>query len=146
MEIDTRGKTSFKIHQKSLAERMTLLSLQSTFSEFRSERQKLAWLVHTRPDLACAVNQAAQVTEKEFLEKDIINLNRVVFKAKRHSDCGILQHKISLDSLQLIVYCDAAFSSNKDHTSQLGYIIMLTDDSHKCNIIHYSSAKSRRVA
>lgn len=146
MEIETRGKTSFKIHQKSFAERMSSLSLNSTFSEFRSKRQELAWLVHTRPDIACAVNQAAQVTEKEFLKKDIIDLNRVVAAAKRHSDRGILQHKLSLDSLQLIVYSDAAFSTNKDHTSQLGYIIMLTDDSHKCNIIHYSSAKSRRVA
>ena len=106
----------------------------------------MPWLVNTRPDLACAVNTAAQVKESTFTEKDAISINKVVSAARRHSHRGILQQKLDINSLKIIVYTDAAFSTNADHTSQLGYLIMLSDDSKKCNILHYSSSKSKRVA
>lgn len=70
----------------------------------------------------------------------------MVAAAKRHCSRRIVQHKLSSDSLQLIVCSDAAFSTNKSHNLQLCCILMRTDDSEKCSVIHYSSAKARRVA
>jgi hypothetical protein len=53
--------------------------------------------------------------------------------------------KVDLESLKIKVYADLSFANNEDLTSQLGYIIMLTDKTGKCNILYYSSHKSRRV-
>ena len=145
VEIETI-ENGFRLHQKSFAESIQQLSLDCSFSDFRSKRQELAWLVNTRPDLACAVNIAAQVTEDAFCQNHVRSINKVVTAARRHSHRGILQQKLDLNSLRIVVYTDAAFATNKDHTSQLGYLVLLTDDSKKCNVLHYSSSKSKRVA
>ncbi|TAQ90470.1 hypothetical protein B7494_g1202 [Chlorociboria aeruginascens] len=47
--------------------------------------------------------------------------------------------------LQLIAFTDASFANNKDLFSQIGYVIVLADGESKCNIIHWSSIKCKRV-
>ena len=42
-------------------------------------------------------------------------------------------------------FSDSSFANNDDHTTQIGYIILLVDKYKKCNIIHFKSHKSRRV-
>lgn len=96
--------------------------------------------------MACAVNFAAQITEKEFCRDHIIGINKVVLAAQRHSSRGIIQRKLEKASFRLVVYTDAAFANNKDLKSQLGYLILLTGKYNRCNILQYSSYKSRRVA
>ncbi len=59
-------KNGILLHQKQYAETITPLPADCTFRDFRSKRQQLAWLTHTRPGIATAVNQAAQVTEQKF--------------------------------------------------------------------------------
>lgn len=49
------------------------------------------------------------------------------------------------ESLQLKVYADSSLATNEGNTSQLGYIILLTDKTGKCNVLPYSSHKRRRV-
>lgn len=146
MEIETISDSRFKIHQQSFAEQLTNLPNTATFSDFRSKRHQLAWLGHTRPDLACAVNLAAQVTENTYSSQDILALNKIISAATRHSSRGIIQQKLDTNSLRLVVYTDAAFATNKDYSSQLGYLILLADKQNRCNILHYCSYKSRRVA
>lgn len=55
-------------------------------------------------------------------------------------------YDIGLESSQLITYTNATISTNKDHTSKLGYIIWIADNSEKCSVIHYRSAKCSRIA
>lgn len=50
------------------------------------------------------------------------------------------------DSLYLKVYVNASFVTNKDYSSQIGYIVILCDKSGSCHILDYCSRKSRRVA
>lgn len=146
MEIESLPNDSFRIHQQTFAKKISKLPENCSFSDFRSKRQELAWLVHTRPDIACAVNRSAQITESSFKEANVKDINRIVQAAQRHSHRGILQQKLDINSLKITVYTDAAFSSNLDHSSQLGYLVLLGDASGKCNILHYSSSKSKRVA
>lgn len=146
MEIETREDGPFRIHQEQFAKRIETVPWNCSFSSFRSKRQELAWLVHTRPDLACAVNRAAQVTENSFSEKHISEINKVVLAARRHCHRGLIQQKLDLKTLKIVIYTDAAFSTNEDHTSQLGFLVLLSDASGKCNILHFSSSKSKRVA
>ena len=44
-----------------------------------------------------------------------------------------------------MLFTDAAFGNRSDNTSQLGYVILLSDDTGSANIIHYGSQKCRRV-
>jgi hypothetical protein len=45
----------------------------------------------------------------------------------------------------MIVYTDASFTNNLNLSSQIGYIVVLTDDSGTASILHYQSQKSRRI-
>jgi hypothetical protein len=47
--------------------------------------------------------------------------------------------------LRLVVFSDAEFNTNADHTSQTGYFIALVDQTNKANVIAYRSKKCRRV-
>lgn len=127
MEIETIEGTGYKIHQKSFAEKISTLPNDSCFSEFRSKRQELAWLVNTRPDLACAVNLAAQVTETSFSEGDITAINKIVLASKKHSHRGLLQQKLDINTLKIVVYTDAAFSYT--------YVVLITN--LNCDILYY---------
>lgn len=105
----------------------------------------LAWLCHTRPDISCAVAQAAQVTQTH-LDQDIIKrLNSTIRAVKQDPKKGIRHRKLDLASLRLQVYSDSSFANNQDSSSQLGYFIVMADSSNRCNILQYRSFKSRRV-
>jgi hypothetical protein len=132
-------------HQTDYVQNLCILPTDASFSDFRSKRAQLAWITHTRPEICCAVNMAAQVTETKLCEKHIRDLNKVVIHVKKDPSNALKYRKLDLESLKIKVYADSSFANNEDLTSQLGYIIMLTDKTGKCNILHYSSHKSRRV-
>lgn len=62
IQVD-RSEDEYLLHQKRYVNRITELSKDRTFAEFRSQRQALAWPSNTRPDICAAVNLATQVTE-----------------------------------------------------------------------------------
>jgi hypothetical protein len=123
-----------------------MLPRDSTFAAHRSLRAKLAWITHTRPDISCAISQAAQVTDKEFEPKHIDALNKIIRHLRATPDVKLRFLKLDIQSLKLLVYTDASFANNANLTSQLGYIVVLSDDSGSASIINYQSSKSRRVA
>ena len=55
--------------------------------------------------------------------------------------------------MKLFVFVDGSFVNNKDFSSQIGYLIILSNETAngideftiKGNLIHYSSTKSKRV-
>ena len=48
-------------------------------------------------------------------------------------------------SLRIVVYCDASFANNDDMSSQMGYIVFLTDAQNRCAPLSYKSIKCKRV-
>jgi hypothetical protein len=50
-----------------------------------------------------------------------------------------------MNSLSLLVFTDASFANNKDISSQIGFIIILTDHNQSVNILHWSSIKYKQV-
>src|SRR6266496_1496522 len=52
---------------------------------------------------------------------------------------------LNIHSLNLIVFTDASFANNKDLSSQIGFVIVLTDQNRTVNIIHWSLIKCKRV-
>jgi hypothetical protein len=43
---------------------------------------------------------------------------------------------LDINSLSLLVFIDASFTNNKDLSSQIGFIIILTDRNQSANILH----------
>eukprot|EP00171_Calliarthron_tuberculosum_P005221 IDg5221t1 len=145
MLIDSSDTERRKILQNQYIKRLQPLSPDATWQDYRSIRAKLIWVVHTRPDIACAASMAAQITQGEFNTDDIAEINRIVhYLHKTHEIC--LQYpKLDLETLKMVVYADASFNNAKGNRSQLGYIVTLADKTGNCSILHYSSYKSSRV-
>jgi hypothetical protein len=69
-----------------------------------------------------------------------------------HLDRGLLYVPIDLSTAKLFVFVDASFANNKDFSSQLGYEIIIANESTgendftiHGNLIHWSSTKSKRI-
>lgn len=58
---------------------------------------------------------------------------------------GLIMKKLDLDTLHLRVYSDSASANNTDLSSQLAFIVLLCDKHNNCNVINFSSHKSRRI-
>jgi DNA polymerase III alpha subunit len=54
------------MNQKKYANLLKTLLQASTYKQFQSMRQKMQWLGHTRPDIACSTAKLSQVTESIF--------------------------------------------------------------------------------
>ncbi len=142
VSISNEGVT---LNQSEYIQRLTILPEDCTFHDLRSMRAKLAWITHTRPDISCAVNMAAQVTEATMSMDHTKALNKVIKHLRKTPRQSLVYPKLDLQSLKLKVYADSSFANNADYTSQLGYIVLLTDKTNTCHVLHYSSHKSRRV-
>eukprot|EP00171_Calliarthron_tuberculosum_P001031 IDg1031t1 len=91
---------------------------------------------------------SAQVSEKDFLEtpeKYNKNLNSILAHLAKLPVLPLRFPKLDKDTLSLKVYSDSSYANNPDGTSQLGYIIFLTDSSGKCQPLYWSSKKAKRV-
>lgn len=144
IELET-SDDGFLLHQGKQADKLRILPLEATFSQFKSAVMSLAWLCHTRPEISCVVAQAAQVTQNVFDADAVKQINSTIRAVKREPRKGIKHRKLDLNSLRLQVYSDSSFANNRDSSSQLGYLIVMADASNRCNILQYRSFKSRRV-
>ena len=108
-------------------------------------RHKLAWVVHTRPDIACAVYNLAQESQKYFKSKFFQNSKKVLKHLKATSSLSLLFPKLDMRKLRLNVYYNSSFADNADFSSQLGYIVTLCDGSNRCFVLHFASKKSKWV-
>jgi hypothetical protein len=43
---------------------------------------------------------------------------------------------LDISSLSLLVFIDASFANNKDLSSQIGFVIILTNRNQSANILH----------
>jgi hypothetical protein len=52
---------------------------------------------------------------------------------------------LDISSLSLLVFTNASFANNNDLSSQIGFIIIFTDQNQSVNILHWSSIKCKQV-
>ena len=139
-------ENGYLMHQERFAIKISQLLKQGTFPEFRSKQQELAWLAHIRPDISAAVKLAAQVTASKFGRKDISALNKVIKRVHSTAKRWIRQQKLDSESLLLKLFTDSSFANTPELRSQLGFLVLLCDATNKCNILHFSSVKSKRAS
>ncbi len=147
VEIETK-ESGFEVHQKRYIQKITELSHDATYADFRSLRAKLAWTNNSRPDISCSVALLTQVTEDVFntdRSTYVKKINAIVKHLKTNPDVTLKYPKLDKESLQLTVYSDASFATNKDLSSQLGYFIFISDKNNLCQPIYWTSYKAKRV-
>jgi hypothetical protein len=141
--VRSLAKSWFSISQAEYIAGLEPLVEDCSLIEFRSRRQQLGWLVHTRPDIACGVSFLSQVTNPSSEASKA--LNSVLRYVKRSADHPLYLRPLDVNTLRIVAFSDSSYANNKDQTSQLGYLVVLADASDACNIVHYTSYKSRRV-
>lgn len=135
----------FTLGLAAYADNLDPLPTNAIFKKFTSVRASLAWLVHTRPDLCCGINEAAQVTEGAYGPDSVRALNALIKRAKGGRDLVLSYPPLDGVTLHLRVYSDSSFANNADQSSQLGYIVLLCDDSGRAHVLSFTSRKSLRV-
>jgi len=85
----------------------------------------------------------AQVTDPE--PANIKLLNKCVQWQIDNLARGLTFILLNIDLLNLTIFTDASFVNNKDLSSQIRFVIVLTDKNQTANIIHWSSIKCKRV-
>jgi len=136
---------TFGIDQHAYIDRLERLPANASFSTFVSARASLAWLVHTRPDICCGVNMAAQVTEAFYDPAAVQALNTLITRAKKGRDVALSYPPLDRSTLRVRAYADASYANNRDGSSQIGYLILLCDASGRAHVLSFSSRKCRRV-
>lgn len=139
------GVRSFSLDQKDYILQLHALPRKAPFDSFVRARACFAWLGHSRPDLCCAINRAAQVTERTYNDRHVSELNKAMRYASETANLVLSYGRLDRKTLHLRAYADASFATNDDNSSQLGYIVLLADASNRCHVLSYASRKSRRV-
>jgi hypothetical protein len=98
----------------------------------------------SQPEAAFDLSFAAQAVGPPTKEQ-IEQLNKRLQWQFNNSSRGLRFIKLDLDSLQLVTFTDASFANNKDLSSQIGYVIAISDKDGNANILHWSSIKCKRV-
>ena len=83
LECDSTDPSERLISQEKYIGRLQYLQYIASFTAYRSKRPRLAWLVHTRPDIACAVSMAAQVTAESHSLECNRSMNSIVTHIKK---------------------------------------------------------------
>ena len=73
------------------------------------------------------------------------SLEKVVKRLKRESSLGLRFPTLDMETVDICVYSDASFASNRDYKWQIGFFAVRADDTQRCNIIHWSSTKCGQV-
>ena len=135
----------FEINQIDYINKLTQIPNNSDFDKFRSSRACISWACHSRPDICCAVNRLCRVAEKNFERRHVRALNKLCRRIQGSKDIVLKYQKLNLANIHIPVYSSAFFASNIDSSSQLGYIIMLADESGTCHTLSYCSKKSKKI-
>jgi hypothetical protein len=111
--------------------------------QYVAQRARGAYIATvSQPEAAFDLSFAAQVINPK--EEHAKQLNKRLQWQIDNPMRGLRFVRLDIQSLKLIVYTDASFANNQDLSSQIGFVIVLSDGIN-ANILHWSSIKCKRV-
>lgn len=107
----------------------------------------LAWFLHSLIDLLFAVSTLSQFIDSDFIDNRTLLVKSVnkLFAHARGNPIQIVFQPLDMTSLHVVGFSDAYFANNKDHSTQIGYIIFVCDGSNISVQIQFKSYKVRRI-
>ena len=107
----------------------------STKEQYVAQRARGAYIASVcQPEAAYDLSAAAQAIDPT--ENDVKALNKRLQWQIENAARGLRFVKLEKNTLQLLVFTDASFANNKDLSSQIGYVLVLTDKYRSANILH----------
>lgn len=142
------------LRQKGQGQRLELIDANSPTArqQYVEQRARGAYIASIcQPEACFDLSSAAQ--HQEPAEDDFKALNRRIQWQINNQDRGINFVPLDLRTARLFVFVDGSFANNKDFTSQLGFAVILGNETEiadgeftlRGNLLHYSSTKSKRV-
>lgn len=113
-QINTAADGAFTLSQPYYTTHLKATAVNASFETFCQDSAFLSCLTHTRPDLSCIANGAAQVFEKTFNVAKIKELNNVVLQAEKARHNMLPYGELDHDRLHFRVYSDATFTTDND--------------------------------
>jgi Reverse transcriptase (RNA-dependent DNA polymerase) len=126
LEID-KTRQGFVATMSTYIKRLTCLSTTATFKEYRTLRAKLLLVAHARPDISAFVSMDGSVTEESFEPKHVQRINQHVQYLLSTSDVSLSFPELDAEYLHMVVYADASHANCEDGSSQLNYLLCLSD-------------------
>ncbi|KAF6807096.1 hypothetical protein CPLU01_15834 [Colletotrichum plurivorum] len=155
VSLTSSKDTSIILQQKGQGKKLKLVNGDSPTAqqEYVQQRARGAYIASIcQPEACYDLSAAAQY--KEPNDDAIKNLNRRLQWQMDSLDRGLTFIPLNLETATLFVFVDGSFANNHDLTSQLGFVVVLANETvdHDNgtfeifgNIIHFSSTKSKRV-
>lgn len=133
------------LSQSKHVSKMSMISEDSgKVTAFVAQRARGAYIASVcRPEITYGFSVSAQVTS--LCKSPSHTLNKLIKIWKENPHLGIRFVPLEMQTIRVIVFVDASFTSNEDLTSQHGFLICLADGKSNANIVHYSSLKSKRI-
>jgi hypothetical protein len=108
-----------------------------TKKQYVTQRARDAYLTSIcQSEASFDLSHAAQFIESTFSSDDIISLNKRLQWQIINQIRDLRYVKLNQSSLQLVVFTDSSFANNRDFSSQIDYVICLSDSINKTNILH----------
>lgn len=132
----------------TMTQREKLLDLKEarTDDELVSVRSSMQYIATcTRPDIAASCQLQASKVGPGASVQTYRDVNKLVITCRRTAEDGLRFVNLDLDTLRVVVFCDASFANADHYKSQLGFCVLLVDGNDKANIVHFGSKRCVRV-
>jgi len=151
--LSEQADSSLRLRQKDQAKKIKLVDPKSTDrkEEYMEQRARGAYIATIcQPEASFDLSIAAQ--HQDPSDDDITALNKRLKWQMEHIDRGLNYIALDLATAKLYVFVDSSFANNKDLSSQIGYKLVLANETTQNeqfeitgNLIHWSSTKCKRV-
>ncbi|KAF1935700.1 hypothetical protein EJ02DRAFT_460141, partial [Clathrospora elynae] len=147
-------KATLNLTQKGQGGKIKLVDIRTSdrAQQYTEQRTRGAYIASTcQPEASFDLSIAAQAQQPS--NEDITTLNKRLKWQMESLNRGLRYIPVDLINAKLLVFVDGSFANNSDLSSQLGFILMLVNESTNANstftvrgnVIHYSSTKCKRV-
>ncbi|KAM4061437.1 cwf18 domain containing protein [Hirsutella rhossiliensis] len=127
------------------------LQASSRHQDYAAQRAGAYIASICQPEATYDCSVAAQAQEP--VNTDFKALNKRIEWQINNPDRGLCYIPIDLESAKIFVFTDGSFANNKDLSSQIGFVIIIANEtaqstdsfSIRGNILHWSSTKCKRV-
>lgn len=103
--------------------------------QYVAQRARGAYIATVcQPEAVFNFSFAAQTVNLD--DSDVKALNKRLLWQVENLKRGLKFVQLDRKTLRLVIFTDALFVNNRDHSSQIGYVICLADINNKANIIH----------
>jgi hypothetical protein len=150
--LTLRGDTIL-LTQKGQGAKIEAIDLKAAHraQKYMEQRARGAYIASIcQPEASFDLSAAAQIQQPA--DEDYVKLNRRLQWQAKSLQRGLRYVPLDLATAKLVVFTDGSFANNQDLSSQLGYLLVLVNESIqdstfniRGNVIHWSSTKCKRV-